>query len=329
MATTVRQYLRDAITRLNQEHIDSPATTARAVLSHASGQPREWLVAHDDEPVDGAVLAAAEGLISRVLAHEPLAYILGHREFYGLDFRVDPRILIPRPETEMLVELALADLSPQPPPLLGEGESLHFSSSSRGGGIGEEVAPLPPLAGEGRGEVVDLIDVGTGSGAVAVAVGVNAPTTRVIATDISFDALCVARENAELNGVSERIWFIESDLLGGVQAWARVITANLPYVTVEEIEALPPEIQSHEPRVALDGGADGLALVRRLLTELDEHLLPGGSAYFEIGAAQGQLALSAARESLPGWRVQLRQDLARLDRVLQVTKPSASLSHES
>ncbi len=295
MTTTIHRSLRDAILRLNQAHVDSPATTARAVLSSATGRPREWLVAHDDESLDGEAQARLNVLLSRVLAHEPLAYVLGHREFYGLDFHVKPCVLIPRPETELLVEFALADLST--------------------GGHSQ-------TAGEaGRAASVDLIDVGTGSGAVAVAVRVHAPSLRVIATDISMAALVVARENAALHGVSDCITFVESDLLAGVSAHARTITANLPYVTVEEIEALPPEIQAHEPRVALDGGRDGLDLIRRLLTQLDEHLHPGGSAYFEIGGTQGPAALQAAQQVLPGWHVHLRHDLAGLDRVLQVTRP--------
>ncbi|HEY3341925.1 MAG TPA: peptide chain release factor N(5)-glutamine methyltransferase [Anaerolineae bacterium] len=293
MTPTIRQYLHAVIARLNQAHIDSPATTARAVLSLVLGRPREWLVAHDDTPLDEATLARVETCLMRVLAHEPLAYILGHREFYGLDMKVDPRVLIPRPETEMLVDLALNNL-----------------------------VCMPPYAPEGGGEVVDLIDVGTGSGAVAIAVSVHAPEAHIIAADISSDALDVARENAHVHGAELRICFVQSDLLASVDARARVITANLPYVTLEEIEALPPEIQSHEPRVALDGGADGLVLVRQLFTQLNTHLVSGGCAFFEIGSAQGQAALEAARNALPGWRISLCRDLAKLDRVLQVCKPA-------
>ena len=296
MSPTIRHYLRDTVTRLNLAHIDSPATTARAVLSLVLGRPREWLVAHDDAPLDEASLARAEGLFARVLAHEPLAYILGHREFYDLDLKVDARVLIPRPETEMLVELAL---------------SAYTASA----------APAKDAQPAGWA-TIDLVDVGTGSGAVAIAFSVHAPEARVIATDVSADALVVAGENAQAHGVSARVTFKQADLLAGLDVRSRVITANLPYVTVEEIEALPPEIQSHEPRVALDGGADGLALVRRLLGQLDAHLLPGGCAFFEIGSAQGPTALQAARAALPGWRVELGKDLAKLDRVLQVNKPA-------
>jgi release factor glutamine methyltransferase len=297
MTTTLRQALRETVARFDRARIDSPATTARAVMAQALGRPREWLVAHDELPLDPVAAARLEELVARVIAHEPLAYILGHREFYGIDLRVDARVLIPRPETEMLVELALSHLRRDISP--------HLDPALR--------AP----AGERE---KSLIDVGTGSGAVAIAVAANAPEVRVVATDVSRDALEVARENARRCGLDGRIQFVERDLLDGIDAQADVITANLPYVTVEEIEALPPEIQAHEPRVALDGGVDGLALVRRLLSQIDEHLLPGGMAVFEIGAGQGLAALAAAQSILPGWRVELKKDLAKLDRVLQVCK---------
>lgn len=282
--------LHETIARFHQAHIDSPALTARVLLAHALGQPREWLLAHDDTVLDDAGAARIAALVARVLAHEPLAYILGHREFYGIDLLVDSRVLIPRPETEMLVDLALEYIKSH--------DGAAASSSAQ----------------------VDVIDVGTGSGAIAIAIACHAPDARIIAADISREALEVASENAQRCNCGERIRFIQSDLLDGVDVRARVIVANLPYVTVEEIDALPPEIQEHEPRVALDGGADGLMLVRRLLAQLDVHLVPGGMAAFEFGASQGTTALEAAAQSLPGWHIELRRDLAGLDRVLLAHK---------
>jgi release factor glutamine methyltransferase len=293
---TLRELLRETVAQFDRARVDSPAFTARTIVAHALGRPREWLTAHDDARPDAADIERLNALVARVVAHEPMAYILGHREFYGIDLLVDPRVLIPRPETEMLVELALEHLRHFPSPL-------------------DLRSPLP--YGE---RAVDVIDVGTGSGAVAIAVAAHAPAARVLATDISAEALDVARTNAERSGVCGRIEFAVADLLTDVDCRARVITANLPYVTAEEIDILPPEIQAHEPRVALDGGTDGLELVRRLLAQLDAHLLPAGAAYFEIGAYQGQAALQAARTILPGWRVELGQDLAKLDRVLKVVK---------
>ena len=290
--TTLKAALRATITRFDQAHIDSPALTARLLLAAALDRPREWLVAHDDHLLNPDQSATFQRLVTQVLAHEPLAYILGHREFYGLDLAVDPRVLIPRPETEMLADLALAHLRSHPRPA------------------------VPPAA-----RAVDLIDVGTGSGAIAIAVAKHAPGSAVIATDVSPDALEVARHNARRHGVDEQIEFVLADLLGNLTYQARAITANLPYVTAEEIDALPPEIQAHEPRVALDGGPDGLSLVRRLLGQLPCHLCAGGAAFFEIGASQGPAALQAAAHILPHARSTLGKDLAGLDRVLSVIIP--------
>lgn len=292
--TTVHTALRAAIARFHQAGIDSSALTARLLLAAALDKPREWLVAHNDDPLDAAQNDTFERLVARALAHEPLAYLLGRREFYGLEFIIDPRALIPRPETEMLVERALALLR----------------------------APLQDNDPQSEAGCVDAIDVGTGSGAIAIAIAKHAPGARLAATDVSAEALEVARVNAAQHGVADRIAFAQADLLDNTPYRARVITANLPYVTTAEIEALPPEIRAHEPRVALDGGVDGLALVRRLLSQLPAHLLPGGAAFFEIGASQGPAALRAAAELLPSARVRLDKDLAGLDRVLSVVTPN-------
>ncbi len=302
--------LRDTIAKFHIAHIDSPALTARVVVAHGLEKTREWLVAHDDVILDEQALLRVHGLIEQVLAHEPLAYILGHREFYGIDLAVDPRVLIPRPETEMLVELAISHLR-------------SWSDNHKGQ---RPLTYLKPahLADSGD-DVVDVIDVGTGSGAVAIAISRHVPAARIVASDVSRDALDVALINAQRTETVDRICFVVSDLLADIAVHSRVITANLPYVTTEEIEALPSEIQEHEPRVALDGGADGLGLVRRLLRQLDAHLLPGGIALFEFGAAQGQSAVAFAREALPGWSVELLKDLAGLDRVLIVRKPEIKL----
>lgn len=164
-----------------------------------------------------------------------------------------------------------------------------------------------------------MIDVGTGSGAAAIAIALGAPTARVIACDVSADALSLARENAERLGA--RVSFVESDLLSNVPDLAPIVVANLPYVTREEIDMLPPEIQAHEPRVALDGGTDGLDLVRRLLAQLSAE--PARRAalrhvWLEVGASQGPAALALARAAFPDARTRILQDLARLDRVIAI-----------
>lgn len=283
--------LRAAMTQLDAARVDAPATTARLLLSQVLGQSKEWLVAHGDALLDANQQQQFQSLLSRVITHEPLFYVLGHREFFGLDLRIDKRVLIPRPETEMLVELALDTLSQR----------------------------------ERAGVKADchVIDVGTGSGAVPIAVAKHAPAARLIATDISKDALDVARMNAERHGVADRIAFVQADLLAGVHALPLVITANLPYVTREEIDGLPPEIQDHEPRVALDGGEDGLDLVRRLLRQIAMLVRatdrsPLRAAFLEFGASQGDAVLAAARAILPHAHSEIMKDLAQLDRVLAI-----------
>ncbi|MBP7601599.1 MAG: peptide chain release factor N(5)-glutamine methyltransferase [Thermoflexales bacterium] len=282
MSPTIRIALRAAIARLDAAGVDAPASTARQLLSVATSRPREWLLAHDDETLPEAQARALETLLARVAAREPLAYVLGERGFHGLTLKIDPRALIPRPETEMLVDLALA-----------------------------AVRALPAGAA--------VIDVGTGSGAAAIAIALGAPTARVIACDVSADALSLARENAERLGA--RVSFVESDLLSNVPDPAPIVVANLPYVTREEIDMLPPEIQAHEPRVALDGGTDGLDLVRRLLAQLSAE--PARRAalrhvWLEVGASQGPAALALARAAFPDARTRILQDLARLDRVIAI-----------
>jgi release factor glutamine methyltransferase len=294
---TIRAILQLAFAQLDAARIDAPKTTARVLLAHVLGKPKEWLIANDHLIPDNAQLDTFNALLARVIAHEPLAYILGHREFYGLDFFVDKRVLIPRPETEMLVELALEEM--------------------RRGGEGENDKHLPhPLIPSSP----HLLDVGTGSGAIPIAVASKLPHANIVASDVSSDALAVAKINAERHGVANQVTFVQSDLLAGIAELPRVLTANLPYVTTEEIEGLQPEIQDHEPRVALDGGTDGLDLVRRLLTQIAERTLasahPLQAAFLEFGASQGAAALHLAQQILPFAQSKINQDLAKLDRIL-------------
>ncbi len=300
----IKDMLRAAMAQLDAARVDAPVTTARLLLSQVTQQSKEWLVAHGDESLSTAQQQQFHALLIRVIAHEPLFYVLGHREFFGLDLRIDKRVLIPRPETEMLVELALNELKV-------ENEELRNRDFT--------ICNLP----------FSILDVGTGSGAVPIAIAKHVPDVALIATDISKDALLVARMNAERHGVADRITFVQADLLTGVHAMPLIITANLPYVTREEIDGLPAEIQDHEPRVALDGGEDGLDLVRRLLTQIaamtDANTLTPAlkgrgvrAAFLEFGASQGPAVLEAARAILPHAQSEIKKDLAQLDRVLSI-----------
>jgi release factor glutamine methyltransferase len=285
---SLRMTLRAAAQRLDTARVDAPVHTARILLAHALNRDKSWLLAHDDDILTAADAARFAELMMRVEAHEPLFYVLGEREFFGLMLHVDKRVLIPRPETEMLVELALS--------------------------AWRKARPATNAS-------CDFADIGTGSGAIALAIASQAVNARLIASDVSADALDVARANAVRHRVDRRITFVQGNLLTPVSGLPRVLTANLPYVTRLEIDGLPPEIQDHEPRVALDGGEDGLDLVRMLLGQIATRRAampnpPLCAAFFEIGATQGMAALTAARRTCPEATCEMLRDLGRRDRVL-------------
>jgi release factor glutamine methyltransferase len=243
---------------LAKKNVPGPAAKidARLLLAHVlKCKPIDVLVRYDEHPTDADRTAYRE-LIKRRVDGWPVAYLLGEKEFFLLPFEVTPAVLIPRPETETLVGEALALLKKQP-----------------------DAAAL---------------DLCTGSGCVAVSLAKNAKTARVTATDVSPDALDVARRNAARNGVAERIDFRAGDLFAALPDGAPfdVVATNPPYVTQTELAGLQPEVRDHEPRLALDGGPDGLAFYRRIAAGVGDVLKPGGWLLAEIGATQ-QEAVSA------------------------------------
>jgi len=260
---------------------DTPSLDAQVLLAHVLGRSRAWVLAHREDPVEQEQAAAFERLLSRLQQGEPLAYLTGNREFYGLSFRVTPEVLIPRPETELLVERALAWL-------------------------------------RDHRERRVAADVGTGSGCIAVTLAVHGPDLHLFASDLSLPALRLARENARRHGVQERVSFVQADLLGVYhqQATFDLLCANLPYIPTAVLNQLA--VGLWEPVLALDGGEDGLTSIRRLLAEARLRLSPGGLALLEIEAGQGEAACSLAREAFPGAQVRIHQDLAGLDRLVEV-----------
>jgi release factor glutamine methyltransferase len=276
-----RDVLAQAVTRLAREGVESPRLDAELLLAEVLGVNRAAILAHPDRRLKPKELTRYRGLVARRAEREPLAYLLGRREFFGLDFMVDARALIPRPETELLVERA-----------------LHLARRR----------PAPPR----------IADVGAGSGAIAVTLAVHLPQASVYALDDSAGALAVVAENARRHGVDSRVHCLQGDLLAPLPGAVDLITANLPYVTTAELETLAPEIQRYEPRAALDGGPDGLAFIRRLLATAGLHLQPGGAILVEIGASQGPAVVELARQHFPQGRVQLSQDYAGLDRLVVV-----------
>ncbi len=296
--TPVGVLLREGIERLTASGSESPRLDAELLLGHAIGVDRTAIVAHSDAPVGADAEATYRTNLARRAAGEPVAYIRGIKEFYGLAFSVDPRALIPRPETERLVELGEAEVM------------LRLAAAAR------PVGSAP----------VRVIDVGTGSGAVAIALlvmlrrrGAAADVTAV-ATDSSPEALDLARENAVGHAVADRVSFLEADLLPPVLVDPYdVVLANLPYVRTDAIAGLPIAA-SFEPVIALDGGQDGLAVIERLLGRLPEALSPDGVALLEIGADQGEAIVAIAGAALPGWHVSVLADLAGLPRVARLER---------
>jgi release factor glutamine methyltransferase len=267
----------------------TPRLDAEVLLRHVLGLDRSALYAHPERRLSEAERRRFDALVERRAAGEPVAYLTGEREFMGLPFAVDRRTLVPRPETEVLVERALALLAGRP---------------------GTDDDP------------VRVVDVGTGSGAIAVAVAALAPRPeglRVFATDLSGPALAVARRNtARLLGPGRpRVDFVQGSLLEALRGPFDLVLANLPYVPSEEVPGLPASVSRYEPALALDGGPDGLDLNRALLADLEGKLRPGGGVLLECDPRQAPLLAGLVAAALPGAAVRTLRDLAGRDRVVE------------
>lgn len=275
-------YLKQVIPTL---HTDFPELDARILLAHAMGCPRSWLIAHLDAPLSTLQIESADRAFSRLKAGEPLPYILEHWEFFGLDFDITPDVLIPRPETELLVEKVIGWLKASP-------------------------------------ERRTVADVGTGSGIIATSIAMNIPDARILATDVSQAALKIAKHNAEKYHVHHNIEFVECDLFPSSSfkfhpSSFDLICANLPYIPTKTLSELP--IFGREPTLALDGGEDGLDIYRRLLDVAPAWLAPHGMILLEIEATQGIKALNLAADKFSESHTSLRQDLAGHDRLLEIS----------
>ena len=262
---------------------DEPELEAELLLRHCLGVDRASLYRLLTAELSEEEQHRFRELVRRRLIHEPTPYIIGHKEFFGLDFEVTPAAIIPRPETEGLVELAIEAAHKKP-----SAHSLHIT------------------------------DVGTGSGAIAVALASALPDAKITASDNSEEALELAQRNAHRHGVHKRIRFLQSDLLDELTDRVDVLVANLPYVTTANWKALPPEIRDHEPHQGLDGGPDGLRIIKRLLEQSPDHLAASGVLLAEIGDSQGRAAKAAASAAFPRAAVKIVPDLAGRDRVLAV-----------
>lgn len=275
--STVKEILRLAGQKLKESGVDTPALDAGVLLSHVTGCSRAELYRDWECELPAQEEARFFQLLTRREAGEPVAYLTGRKEFMGLQFVVDKSVLIPRPETELLVETAMS------------------------------------LTEKGI-----IVDVGTGSGAIAISLAVFLPRAAVYATELSSAAIEVARLNAARHDVGQRVFFFLGDLLrplAGLALSGRVdlIAANLPYIAADELVALPRQVRLYEPAAALDGGADGLDLYRRLLPAAADLLKPGGRLLMEIGCGQREAMADLLRRA--GWKVEFLQDLAGLDRL--------------
>jgi release factor glutamine methyltransferase len=264
---------------------DTAFLDASVLLAHVLHKPRSWVLAHPEIVLSDDQQLLLNDSLARLEDGEPYPYVLGHWEFFGLDFDITPDVLIPRPETELLVEKAIAWLQESP--------------------VRRTVA-----------------DIGTGSGVIAISIAVNVPDAYVLATDISFKALEVARRNARKFQVDHRVEFVQCDLLPAhpelfsTDQHLDLICANLPYIPTETLHGLP--VYGREPTLALDGGADGLDLFRRLMDLVPGWLAPNALVLLEIEATRGIQALSLAYDMLSEAEIHLHQDLTGRDRLLEI-----------
>jgi release factor glutamine methyltransferase len=272
---------------------DTPRLDAELLLAHVLGWPRARLLAERRHALANAERRAFDVLVERRRALEPVAYLVGHKEFFGLDFVVDRRVLVPRPETELLVEVAL------------ERARRWTVDDRRWRPSSQSIVYRPP----------SIVDVGTGSGCIAIALAVHLPEAEILAVDLSPDALDVAQQNAARHGVVERVRLLQGDLLHPLDESVDLIVSNPPYTILGEIDE---GVRRHEPRAALDGGADGLDTYRRLLAAAPVRLRSGGAVLLEIGATQAAAVSELARKYFPGAEVSVYKDLAGLDRVVAI-----------
>ena len=283
---TILALLRWADERFRREGMATPRLDAELLLAETLGLDRVGLYTHFDQPLQPGELARFKELIRRRLRRERVAYILGKREFWSLPLRVTPEVLIPRPDTETLVSEGLKVLAPL------EGKEFRF------------------------------LEIGTGSGAVSIALAKELPGARGLATDLSPRALAIAQENAREWGVRERLRFVQGDLFEPLKQGEvfDLIVTNPPYIPREDFPSLPPEVREYEPRIALDGGDDGLDFYRRALPGISDYLTAGGWFLAEIGAGQGPKVLEMGRNNPSLDSFGFAKDLSGIDRVFRVRK---------
>jgi release factor glutamine methyltransferase len=283
-----REALRRAREALSSQNINDAHLEAELLLRHLLGIERAQLYADQEKELTPQQLQAYEALVPRRLSGEPSAYIVGRREFYSLDFYVDRRVLIPRPESELLVDKALEFAREHP-----------------------DISHLV------------IADVGTGCGNLAISLAVHLPQAKIYASDVSQAALEVAALNCQRHKMSQRIHLLQGYLLEPLPEKVDIIVANLPYISDEEMVWLGPEVRDFEPHLALAGGIQGLDLVAGLLSQAPAKIRQGGALFVELGQGQGVTVLALVRKHFPQAAVSLWPDLSGMDRVLGICPGSA------
>jgi release factor glutamine methyltransferase len=287
--TDVRTALKQGLAQLRVTQVPSYTLAAELLLLHVLGRDRTWLYAHPEDQVSAADAERFFTLIERRANGEPTQHLTGKQEFWGLEFEVTPDVLIPRPETEHVIEVALDRLA------------LRELRAGR----------KQTLTGEG----LQLADIGTGSGCIAIALAKELPGATIYATDISGPALAVAHRNAVRHNVADRVRFLEGNLLDKVTAQFDVIVSNPPYVGRREVDKLAREVRDHEPEIALYGGEEGYELYADLITQAAAHLKPGGILVLELG--HNSLPAIQPLLDTPTWaNVTVTNDLAGIPRVI-------------
>ncbi len=285
---TVGALLAAGIDRLSANST-TPRLDAEVLLAHILQWSRARLLATHDYIPDMSARQQFQELLARRARGEPVAYLVGYREFYGFDVQVDRRVLVPRPETELVVECAIAALHHSPSPVPVEGNNPH--------------APLL------------IADVGTGSGAIAIALALHIPGVHIFATDTSTDALDVAAANVACSGLEHCITLLHCDLVDALPSPVHMIVSNPPYEILAQVD---DNVRLHEPHLALDGGPDGLVVYRRLLMQAPAYLHAGGHVVLEIGATQAQAVVALAKQAMPHAHATVHRDLAGHERVVVI-----------
>jgi release factor glutamine methyltransferase len=282
MEITIQEILSQIYQRLRQ-HSETPVLDAQVLVAYYLGKPRTWILAHPEARLNSTQYDTIVQASERLQHGEPLPYVIGHWEFFSMDFHLTPDVLIPRPETELLVERAIHWLR------------LH---------------PRRRKA----------LDVGTGSGCIGISLANHIPDLHLLLTDISSEALAIARINAEKYGLLERLEFLQADLMDGVSRPFDLICANLPYIPTQVLMKLP--VAEREPLLALDGGFSGTELINRLLAQARSQLISGGLILMEIESSQGDNIKALAQATYLGSKVQILKDLSGMDRCVEIERPN-------